>query len=189
MKTTLVIMAAALIAALSWHFASSENHSDRSDPSDLSDASHPAALATDPATVFQKAFWKRPSNDDHILQAERREWKDASGISKWQWFITVEPSKALLDHLITQNAFSLTPAKNTKITPEAPKWFPGSKASFEAFTNASGTFTVFWDKARNLLHATDSGRGFRPGAHTPSSEPLVAGQPQGRLPSQSPPRP
>jgi hypothetical protein len=189
MKTGLCIIAAALIAALGWHFAGSENPSDHSDPSDRSDRPHPAALRTDPATVFEKAFWKRPSNDDRILHAERREWKDASGISKWQWFITVEPSKALLDHLITQNAFSLTPAKNTQITPEAPKWFPSSKASFEAFTNASGTFTIFWDKARNILHATDSGRGFRPGAPAPSSAPLASQQPAGRLPSTPPPKP
>ena len=186
MKTILVIMAAALLAALSWHFASSENLTDRSDPSDRQ---HPAALSMDPAVVFEKAFGKRPSNDDQILHAERLEWKDASGISKWQWFITVEPSKALLDHLITQNAFSLTPVKNTKNNPEAPKWFPGSKASFEAFTNSSGTFTVFWDKARNLLHATDSGRGFRPGAPQPLTAPIASQQPQGRLPSTPPPKP
>ncbi len=192
MKTFILIALAAVAAALGWWLAPPENRSDRSMTASRTDL--PDATITDPAVVFQKAFWKRPSAEDRILHAERREWADENGLSKWQWFISVKPSPALVAHLITQNAFALTaaPGGSGPQHAEAPEWFPNSAAGAEVFTSATGTFTILWDKPRNLLHATDRGSGFRPGAPAPAPAPtpaLTVAPPQGRLPTTPPPRP
>ncbi len=150
----------------------------------------PTNTVTDPVAVFQKAFWKRPSAADEILHAERREWHDADGVSRWQWFIGVKPSAALVEHLITANAFMLAPASAGKgAAPRppagAPDWFPAEAP--ETFANAAGSFLVLWDKERNILHATDGGTGFRPGAPEPA-KPVPAAPSEGRLPATPPPR-
>ena len=50
----------------------------------------------DPQEVFQRAFWRRPTADERILHAERREWvSEEDGVRRWQWFLAVEPSGAL----------------------------------------------------------------------------------------------
>ena len=59
----------------------------------------PTTTTTANAEVFQKAFWKRPTDDDRILHAERREWSGEDGISRWQWFIAVQPSRQLTAYL------------------------------------------------------------------------------------------
>jgi hypothetical protein len=137
--------------------------------------------------VFQKAFWKRPTPEDQILHAERREWQDKDGLSKWQWFIAVKPSPALVDHLITDNAFMLTASRSGgRQHAEVPEWFPTEAP--QVLTNPSGSFRILWDKKANLLHATDSGSGFGPGAPEPARVVTVT-QPEGRLPTTPPPRP
>lgn len=66
-------------------------------------------IITDPATVYTKAFWRRPQTDDHLVHAERREWLDTKGnLVRWQWFLVIEPSEQTRDWLDT-NPFLLTP--------------------------------------------------------------------------------
>lgn len=188
MKRLLIPLTALIVTAVGWYLASPENEPDRSHEAHVPhESTPPTNTVTDPALVFQKAFWKRPTAEDQILHAERREWQDKDGLSKWQWFIAVKPSPALVDHLITDNAFMLAPRSGRpEHADDTPKWFPTEAP--QTFANTSGTFQILWDKEKNLLHATDSGSGFRPGAPEPAKA-ITAAQPEGRLPTTPPPKP
>jgi hypothetical protein len=188
MKRLLILFTALTVAVVGWYLGSPK--ADPSVPSHLSDRSNPkppTSTVTDPALVFQKAFWKRPTSEDQILHAERREWQDKGGLSKWQWFIAVKPGPALVDHLITDNAFMLVKAAKP-LPADLPEWFQPPAETVTSYTNPGGTFHILWDKEKNLLHATDSGSGFRPGAPEPARA-ITEAQPEGRLPTTPPPKP
>ena len=111
MKASIFIAVAAVAVVLGWYLGLPDHGSDTPHGTSAAHGSHPpASTVTDPAIVFQKAFWKRPTSEDQILHAERREWQSQDGLSKWQWFITVKPGPALVAHLITDNAFMLSAA-------------------------------------------------------------------------------
>ena len=121
--------------------------------------------STDPALVFQKAFWRRPDSDDKILHAERREWSgQGKDVREWQWFLAVNPSPNLAEWLKT-NPFSL-PVFNDlyKYEGSAPKpdWFPNDFAGFEIHKAPQGRFVLLFSAEKNLLYAMDSGAGFAP---------------------------
>jgi hypothetical protein len=188
MKALVVIATALTVGLIGWQMASPK--ADRTHPADLSDVPKqppPTSTLTDPALVFQKAFWKRPTSQDQILHAERREWQDKDGLSKWQWFIAVKPGPALVDHLITDNAFMLVKAAKP-LPADLPEWFQPPADTVSSYTNPGGTFHILWDKEKNLLPATDSGSGFRPGAPEPARA-ITEAQPEGRLPTTPPPKP
>ena len=188
MKALVFIATALTVGFIGWRMASPEKTSDRSNTTSLTyDSPPPTTTNTNPTEVFQKAFWKRPTPEDQILNAERREWQDKDGLSKWQWFIAVKPSPALVDHLITDNAFMLVKAAKP-LPAELPEWFQPPAETVTNYTNPGGTFHILWDKEKNLLHATDSGSGFRPGAPDPARA-ITAAQPEGRLPTTPPPKP
>ena len=67
------------------------------------------SVQNDPVKIFQRACWASPTSEDTILHAERREWSDAEGVLKWEWFLVVEPSPALLKRLRDDNVFGLVP--------------------------------------------------------------------------------
>jgi len=192
MKRLLILLPALILGVVGWYLASPENEPDRSHETHVSHESPPpTSTLTDPALVFQKAFWKRPTPEDQILHAERREWQDKDGLSKWQWFIAVKPSTVLVEHLITNNAFMLSasPRSGGREHAETPEWFPQRVSEdTQVLANPSGTFRILLDKEKNLLHATDSGSGFRPGAPEPAKA-ITAAQPEGRLPTTPPPKP
>jgi len=193
MKTLIVIATALAVGFIGWRMASPDKTPHKVHKI-VSTYSPPTSTVTDPALVFQKAFWKRPTPEDQILHAERREWQDKDGLSKWQWFIAVKPSPALVDHLITDNAFMLTVAPHSngaasrQQDQSTPQWFAQPTETHQVLTNPNGTFHLLWDKKKNLLHATDSGSGFRPGAPEPAKA-ITASQPEGRLPTTPPPKP
>ena len=121
--------------------------------------------STDPALVFQKAFWRRPDSADKILHAERREWcEQGKDVREWQWFLAVNPSPNLAEWLKT-NPFSL-PVFNDlyKYEGSAPKpdWFPNDFAGFEIHKAPQGRFVLLFSAEKNLLYAMDSGAGFAP---------------------------
>jgi hypothetical protein len=124
------------------------------------------ALERDHAAVFQRAFWRRPASEDKILQAERRDWLDASsGVQKWQWYIAVQPGAAFRDWLLKDNPFELVVvAPGTELAPlsSPPAWFPaaGELAGLSRYRNREGRYFVFHDLANNRLYATDAGGGF-----------------------------
>lgn len=191
MKLLILIAAILILAAFGWYLASPmsdrSNHSDRSDQTDH--YQKPTATLTDPTVVFERAFWKHLSADDHILHAERREWSSGDGVKKWQWFIAVQPSPQLVKYLRDDNAFNLAPATAPSAGEDAPEWFRFAPAEVEAFTAPAGSMALAFSKAGNVLYATDSGTGFRPGAAEPAPAPIVQTEPSGRLPKTSPPKP
>jgi hypothetical protein len=150
-------------------------------------ANPPTSTLDDPVEVFQKAFWKRPGTHDKILHAERREWADGQGVTRWQWFIVVEPSTELVKHLREENAFSLVPAAAVPALPDAPAWFAFQPGAFEVFQAPQGNMRVLFSRKKPLLLATDSGGGFQSGAPE-ATPPGQGGQTtSGRIPLTSPP--
>lgn len=194
MKHLLILLSAMLLAAIGWWLGSPGPPPLVPNPTQ---AAHPPPTSTvnDPVTVFQNAFWKRPTAEDHILNAERREWRDGTAISRWQWFISVKPSPLLVAHLITDNAFALSPSLDgmPRQAENAPIWFPEeADTGVQVFTENSGAFTLIWDEQDNLLHATGSGGGFHHGAPETAGQPPVAPaqpMPAGRIPTTPPPKP
>jgi hypothetical protein len=173
------------VAFTGWWLASPENRSDKSDEAHRAYKSPPTTTLTDSTTVFEKAFWKHPTADDHILHAERREWSDAAGVQKWQWFIAVQPSPQLVKHLRDDNAFNLVPATEALID-SAPSWFAtGGKV----LQSLQGNMRLIFNDKANTLYATDSGGGFKAGAPEPAKNiPPTASVPS-RLPPTPPPNP
>lgn len=150
------------------------------------------ATTSDAAEVFKKAFWKRPSADDRIRHAQRLEWSDADGVSKWQWFLALEPSPALIKHLREDNAFALAPGDVPSTHEGAPAWFAFDRGSVDVLRAPRGNMQLFFSKKKNLLYATDSGRGFTPSVPAPPiSTPAAqnAAVATGRLPTTPPPTP
>jgi hypothetical protein len=153
----------------------------------------PTNTTTDAIEVFQRAFWKRPTETDHILHAERREWADEEGVDRWQWFIAVEPSDELARYLNEQNPFSLIETSGEIALPvqPIPKWFPAKADGFTARQSQDGQMLILSDLKTGHLYATSQGRGFakpvdvmRPSAPASRS----SGNP-GRLPTTPPPVP
>jgi hypothetical protein len=120
----------------------------------------------DPALVFQKAFWRRPANEDKILHAERREWLSQDGVKKWQWYIAVSPGPQLLEWLKT-NPFSLATTRSPGAFEKPPEWFPKSSHDFQVQQNVEARFTVMLSADGKQLYATDSGLGFSAPEATP----------------------
>ena len=152
----------------------------------------PTDIESDPVKIFQRAFWASPGSEDHILHAERREWKDADGLQKWQWFLVVEPSAALLKRLRDDNAFGLMPAAAASPPADAPVWFAFNKDEVSVLKASQAKLQLIFSNDKHTLYATDSGLGFRAGAPEPikpppppSSSPAMPR----RLPSAHPPIP
>lgn len=119
-------------------------------------------IVTDPVLVFQKAFWRRPVEEDHILHAERREWStSADGVKQWRWFLAVNPGPALRDWLAS-NPFSLAGTNGADDFGAAPTWFPKSSKEFIIQQKAGGRLTFMWSADRQSLYASDAGDGFSP---------------------------
>ena len=149
----------------------------------------PTLTNADPVDVFQKAFWKRPTEADKILHAERREWADAEGIKKWEWFLVVEPSPALMKHLKEDNAFSLSSSPTIAAAAQSPPWFRYEPEDFESLGSTARGMVLMFGKSENVLYATSHGGGFSPGApEQPRGVPAAASN-AGRLPPSPPPEP
>lgn len=192
MKNLVIVGLAVGLGAGGWWLASP----DRTDGARTTcppDTTHPpdppTSTLTDSNEVFRKAFWKRPAANDKVLHAERREWADAAGVLKWQWFIAVEPSPELLEHLCGDNAFSLTPAATVPVIAGAPAWFGFQAADVEVMQAPHGNMRLIFSKTKRLLHATDAGGGFARGVEAPANPPEALSANPGRLPSTPPPSP
>ncbi|MEI6656487.1 MAG: hypothetical protein WCP45_17125 [Verrucomicrobiota bacterium] len=152
----------------------------------------PTSIENEPVKIFQRAFWASPTSEDQILHAERREWKDADGVQKWQWFLVVEPSAALLKRLRDDNAFGLVPAATVAEIVAAPEWFAFNKDEVSVLKSLQAQLQLIFSKDHHTLYATDSGLGFRAGVPEPvrPSPPSSTSRAiPGRLPSTHPPRP
>ena len=148
----------------------------------------PTSIDNEPLQIFQHAFWVRPTSSDKILHAERREWKDTDGVQKWQWFLVVEPSAALLKRLRDDNAFGLVPAATASPQADAPEWFFFNKKEVSIMKSSQGKLQLIFSNDKHTLYATDTGNGFRAGAPEPI-KPVPRSPEPGRLPSAHPPIP
>ncbi len=149
----------------------------------------PTNIENDPVRIFQRAFWASPTGEDEILHAERREWIDSDNVQKWQWFLVVKPSPALLKRLRDDNAFGLMPAAAVNLPSDAPEWFAFNKDEVSVLHAPQGNLQLIFSKDKHTLYATDGGLGLRPGAPAPVRPPPPArpAPPPGRLPSAHPP--
>ncbi len=146
----------------------------------------PTTTVSDPVEVFQRAFWKRPTANDKILHAERREWAGQNGLRKWNWFVALEPSPELLTYLRIDNAFNLIPSTTVPPIDQPPAWFVINPAAVEILRAPNGGMCLFFSKTGNLRYATDAGGGFHPGA-AEAPKPLPGKVSAGRLPLTPPP--
>lgn len=142
-------------------------------------------VSNDPVIVFQKAFWKRPGTADRILNAERREWSDRHGVTRWQWFLEITPSPELIRYLREENAFGLNLIPAADIPQNAPEWFIRDTTATSILANAGGMRLIF-TKGDAKLFATSNGGGLRPG--TPEAAKPAKSSDGFRMPS-SPPVP
>ncbi len=151
------------------------------------------STALPPEEVFKRALWRRPTAEDKILHAERREWTvdPFQGVSEWQWFLAIEPSPALLKWLRETNPFSLRPARDAVLTDikGPPVWFP--RDAYECEIQAGGNqgrLVFLYSRESKMLYATGSGQGMTPGAPEAVKPPLPP-LANGRLPQTPPPNP
>ncbi len=152
----------------------------------------PTTTNTDATEVFQRAFWKRPTEKDEILHAERREWADGDGVDRWQWFIAVDPSAELARYLHEQNPFSMSAPKGEVALPadELPEWFPDSVDGYDVTQTADGQMIFLMRPGDGRLFAMSQGRGFAKAVEAPPPTPQgISTNTQGRLPTTSPPTP
>lgn len=141
-----------------------------------------------PELVFRRAFWRRPTPEDRILHADRREWSDTQGVTRWQAFLAVEPGPALRDWLAT-NPFSLAtvPALSSEI-PNPPEWFPKNFDGFTIQQSPIGNMVILTAASGSTVYFTDHGKGFaRPSEAPTPAEPAPV--PANRLPNTPPPIP
>jgi hypothetical protein len=147
----------------------------------------PARIENAAEEVFKRAFWRRPGAEDHILQAVRHEWHDADGVSRWQWFLIVDPSPGLLQELREKNIFSLVPG-SIEAMPEVPAWFSYDSGAVEPWRSRDGRMQVAFRSTDNRIFACAGGGGFTKGTAAPSvAVPPAPVSSAGRLPNQSPP--
>jgi hypothetical protein len=146
----------------------------------------PTSIHNDPVKIFQRAFWASPTSEDKILHAERREWSGPDGLQKWQWFLVVEPSPALLKRLRDDNAFGLIPAPSAIDIVNAPNWFQFKREEVSVLKSPQAKLQLIFSKDNHTLYATDSGLGFRAGAPEPF-KPAPQAPILGRLPTTPPP--
>ena len=141
-----------------------------------------------PELVFRRAFWRRPTPEDRILHAARREWSDTQGVTRWQAFLAVEPGLALRDWLAT-NPFSLAtvPALSSEI-PNPPEWFPKNFEGLTIQQSPIGNMVILTAPGGSPVYFTDHGKGFARTAETPVPVP-PATAPANRLPNSPPPIP
>ena len=191
MKRPLVLAIALPTAALAVWFGirmtQEEVISPVSDPVEKAPDFPPAtSTSTDAEEVFKRAFWKRPTDGDRILHAERREWTNADGVDRWQWFIAVDPSEELARYLNEKNPFRLSePRGKVAIpTPPRPEWFPVTAEGFKVRQSRDGNMLFLTHRESGRLFATSQGRGFAKAVEvTPPAAPQSNGSGNpGRLP-------
>jgi hypothetical protein len=190
-QSILAVIAALLLVWFGWHWLDGSQKPPLDQPSlEVSKVDPPTKVENDPVKVFQRAFWASPADDDEVLHAERREWSNAQGLRKWQWFLVVEPSAALLKRLRDDNAFGLVPAGSAADIADAPEWFAFDANESAVMKSPHSDMQLIFSKDNKVLHATDSGLGLRPGVPEPVKRaPSPSAPAPGRLPTTPPPTP
>ena len=190
----LLLPAVALTAAAGWYGRGSRQPepAPAGETLPLRAGPPPSRILTDPAAVFTRAFRREPAAGDVIAHAERQEWSDAGGVTKWAWFLEVNASPELLKYLVADNSFGLVPGPAGALPEGRPSWLSYDPAGVRVFRSPRGNLRLILSKQGNKLFATDSGSGFRRGAPAPvAADSAITRQAPapGRLPATSPPKP
>ena len=184
MKRATALFAILLLAGAAWFFyrAQKSARPPETTPGESLEKSFP------PELVFRRAFWRRPSPEDRILHASRREWSDAQGVTRWQAFLAVEPGPALHEWLAT-NPFSLATVPSiSREIPNTPEWFPKNFDGFTIQQSPIGNMVILRASGGSPVYFTDHGKGFARPAETPvPAQPSPI--PSNRLPNAPPPIP
>lgn len=135
--------------------------------SHLAAADKPSAVSHDEEEIFRRAFWRRPSAEDRILHAERREWTDDQGVKKWQWFIKIQASPKLVKFLREDNPFDVVPAASGPMIDNPPTWFTPNYDDSDTMVSKKGKLMMSFSRQESLVFAADFGYGFRTGAPEP----------------------
>lgn len=188
-KRIVWLLSASLAAALfgvTWWRVGQESGTGVEPVSETATPTTADRIDTDPETVFKRAFWARPSADDRILHAERREWSENGEVGKWQWFIEVEPSSALVSRLIDDNVFALHEIEKPVLSiPGRPSWFAPPEGSLCRGSGADD-MTLYLSPDHRRLFATGLGGGFQEGAAESPAPPSIEDRPPGRFPDARP---
>lgn len=191
----MILLAAAGVAVTVVGFWPRSHHEEAAGPTHLPPRKAPPAgeltTVTDQEAVFKRAFWRRPDADDHIVHAEYLEWSEEGDVSRWQWCIEVEPSKALALWLKERHPIVMDAADAKKLRaerPAVPEWFPASTQEYELRQSTDGRMSVLFSRERQVLFAIASGHGFAKDTPAPV-KPMASIAPTGRLPRTPPPNP
>jgi hypothetical protein len=185
----LSLAAILLLLWLGWHWMRGHRALHVDQPSPEGAMSGANSVQNDPVKIFQRAFWASPTSEDTILHAERREWSDGEGILKWEWFLVVEPSPALLKRLRDDNVFGLVPVTSAAAIGNAPGWFRFDTGDVSVLKSPHGRLQLIFSRNYRTLYATDAGLGFTKGAPEPVRPAPQQAPVPGRLPMTPPPRP
>jgi hypothetical protein len=124
----------------------------------------PPATIVNPtdADVYKLMFWRKPTQDDRIIHSARMAWVDASGIQCWEWFLVLDPSKALVNFLKDRNPFDmLTLGGEIAVSsPRRPSWFPATSAGLTAQQTPDRAMQVLTDPKTGRLFCRSEGREF-----------------------------
>lgn len=182
-------MVVAALASSGCRREGAENVAEKSEAPVVLPESPPWTVTSDPVKIFQKAFWRSPAAEDEILHGERREWLGEDGVGKWQWFLVVKPSPELVKYLRDDNAFGLVSADAMPELVDPPAWFTFKSHEVELLKAPTANLSLIFSKTGDLLYATDSGDGFRPGAPETGTSVHESPSSSGRLPTTPPPNP
>lgn len=124
-----------------------------------------------PEDVFARALWRRPDPADRILHADRCEWLDPDGVSRWSSFLAVQPGQALREWLAS-NPFSLaTVASLDRELPDRPDWFPATHDGYRLQQSASGNLVILTHDSSGTVYLADHGSGFTRPTQSPADPP------------------
>lgn len=192
MKKFVIFVVVVALAGGAWFFTRGAADSTAEAPVEpVRSLPPPTSTNANATEVFQRAFWKRPTENDKILHAERREWADGDGVDRWQWFIVVDPSAELAGYLHEQNPFGMSAPKEPVVLPseQVPEWFPKSADGFVVQQTSDRQMIFLLEADSGRLFATSQGRGFAKAVERPVAAPKTSAQPPGRLPTSPPPQP
>jgi len=123
---------------------------------------------TEGKEIFSRAFWRRPTDDDRILHAERRQWSDpGKGVRVWQWFLAIKPGPELTGYLDTNpfriSSINLAALPSGEWVADPPPWLPTLAEVREMRGQRSGDKRLMFihDDAKGILYAFDTGTGFK----------------------------
>jgi len=110
--------------------------------------------------VFRRTLWRHPGAGDRIIEAQRREWSDPDGVTRWEVYLAFEAGPETVRWLAT-NPFGLSAASAAPAAfANAPTWFPREPQGLELLAAPDGKFVQLSDPKTGRTYIASSGGGF-----------------------------